>query len=70
MGLIDKMLFFERVVNLGVYIGFMVVINLGFGILMNVLKLKYNIKFEWSFLEVVVDVELCIIIVDFVMEYL
>lgn len=68
-GLTDKMSFLERVVNLGAYIGFMVAINLGFGIPMNALKSKYNIKPERSFSEAVADAELCIITADFAMEY-
>ena len=68
-GLTDKMSFLERVVNLGAYIGFMVAINLGFGIPMNALKSKYNIKPERSFPEAVADAELCIITADFAMEY-
>ena len=65
----DKMSFMERVMNLIVYLGghlFMNVIN-GRG--MDALKIKYNIKPERSFHETVGNAVLVIITADFALEY-
>ena len=69
IGLTDKMTFFERVLNLGVYLSLLTILNLGIGRPFNQLKVKYNIKPERSFQQAIADAELCLITADFALEY-
>ena len=68
-GFTDKMSFMERVVNLGAYLGGMVVLNLAVARPMDALKEKYHISPERSSLEIAGDCELVMITADFALEY-
>ena len=68
-GFTDKMTFMERVMNLGAYLGGLVMTNLAFARPMNALKVKYNIKPERDFKEALRDAELILITADFELEY-
>jgi len=68
-GFTDKMTFMERVMNLGAYLGGLVMTNLAFARPMNALKVKYSIKPERDFKEALRDAELILITADFELEY-
>lgn len=68
-GLTDKMSFMERVMNLIVYLGGQVFMNVVNGRGMDALKAKYNIKPERSFQETRGNAEMVIITADFALEY-
>ena len=69
IGFTDKMTFLERVMNLGVYLGMKLFIQISFERPMDALKVKYKIKPEQSYHEAAGDVELVIITADFAIEY-
>lgn len=64
------MIFVQCVVNLGIYSVIRVIFDFFFVCLFDVLKVKFNIKFERSFEEGFGDIELVIFVVDFVFEVL
>ena len=63
------MTFVERVMNLGAYLGIKLATKLVTGRAMNALKVKYNIKPERDYQEIVGDAEMVIITADFALEY-
>ena len=69
LGFTDKMTFVERVMNLGAYLGIKLATKLVTGRAMNALKVKYNIKPERDYQEIVGDAEMVIITADFALEY-
>ena len=68
-GFSDKMTFWERTINLGLYFGMKVFVHFAHDRPMNALKVKYNIKPDRSFQEALADAELVIITADFALEY-
>ena len=69
-GFTDKMTFWERVVNLGAYLGVKLFKDVAsVNQPMDALKVKYNIRPDRSFQEAVADAELVIITADFALEY-